>query len=162
MTTPRVSVIVASTGESPHLAEVLARAREQAEAVGGELLLSWNGPGSPEPWRSRVHRVISEPRPGKSLALNAAAAAARAEVCAFLDDDGLPEPGWLATLLASFEREGERLGGVGGRVLPREEESPDWYRRLVEGRASHFLGPRHDLGNEARDYAAERDRKSVV
>src|SRR5690242_14893762 len=40
----------------------------------------------------------AEPRPGLSLARNRGAREARGDMVAYLDDDALPEPGWLAAL----------------------------------------------------------------
>ena len=43
-------------------------------------------------------RVIRQPNAGPGAARNRAAAEARGELLAFLDDDCVPDPGWLATL----------------------------------------------------------------
>lgn len=79
---PRLSweVIVADNGSTDGTAEVL----------------SADVPGLPAP------RRVTEPRRGKSRALNAALRVARGEVVAFLDDDVRPEPGWLEALLRPF------------------------------------------------------------
>jgi arylsulfatase A-like enzyme/glycosyltransferase involved in cell wall biosynthesis len=162
MMTPSVSVpasvILATSGSSDRLAEVLRRAREQADALGGELLLVWNANPADErrPLAPGIaalaHRTIVVPDPGKSRALNAGVREARGRICAFLDDDGLPEDGWLAALLEPFVA--AEVGGVGGRVRPVHEDAPPaWYERLSRGRKSYFLGPLHDLGGEPLDYA---------
>ena len=49
-------------------------------------------------------RVVTEPRPSRSLARNAGAAAAGAERLAFVDAECEADPGWLAALLACLER----------------------------------------------------------
>lgn len=65
---------------------------------------------------------VFEPRAGVSFARNAAIAAAKGEILAFVDDDIRAEDSWLATALSSLEREGADL--VGGRILPEWESPP--------------------------------------
>ncbi len=79
---------------------------------------------------------VHETRPGLSPARNAAlAAAADADFLAFLDDDEVPSPDWLAQLLAVQAARDADV--VTGPTLPRyERPPPDWLR---EGR---FLEPR--------------------
>ncbi len=48
-------------------------------------------------------RYVHEPRPGVANARNAALAATKARYIAFLDDDEIASPGWLAALLATAE-----------------------------------------------------------
>lgn len=156
MTLPSVSVIVATSGGSDRLAEVLRRAREQVDSLGAELILVWNAPPADErrslALAALVHKLVVEPIPGKSRALNSGVGEASGEICAFLDDDGLPEDGWLAALIDPFRA--EDVGGVGGRVRPVHEAAPPaWYERMRSGRKSYFLGPLHDLGDEVRDYS---------
>src|SRR5882762_9839629 len=47
-------------------------------------------------------------------------AQARGDIVAFIDDDGLAVPGWLAQLVEALQQDG--VGGAGGRVSP---EYPD-------------------------------------
>jgi glycosyltransferase involved in cell wall biosynthesis len=64
-----------------------------------------------------------EPRKGIPYARNAAVAAAGdAEWIAFIDDDEIPDPRWLATLLAVQRETGADV--VTGPVLPRFERVP--------------------------------------
>jgi glycosyltransferase involved in cell wall biosynthesis len=49
-------------------------------------------------------RYVAEPRPGVAYARNAGVGAARAPLIAFLDDDQIASPGWLAGLMASQAR----------------------------------------------------------
>jgi glycosyltransferase involved in cell wall biosynthesis len=75
-------------------------------------------------------RYAVEPRKGIPFARNAAVAAAGdAEWLAFIDDDEIPEPSWLATLLRIQSQTGADV--VTGPVLPRFERMPmPW---LVQG-----------------------------
>ena len=83
---------------------------------------------------------------GNSGSVNCAAASASGDVIALLDDDAVPEPGWLAALLDAYT--GENVLGVGGLLTPQwESASPAWfpdeflwvvgcsYRGLPRGRA---------------------------
>jgi len=157
------SVVVATSGTSPCLPNTLRLVREQMRAMAepGELVLAVNDRRQALP-RGRLDELeaaadllLFEPRPGKSHALNQAVRAAAGDVVAFIDDDALPEPGWLEALLRPLLDDPE-LAGVGGRVVPvlPEQGVPGWYRRLVRGRQGYFLGPVHDLGPEARAYDA--------
>lgn len=161
---PAYSVVVATCGASARLLETLARVREQVRALAtpGELVVVVNEPRESLP-RERLDvleaacdLLLFEPRPGKSHALNRAVRTVRGDVVAFIDDDALPEPGWLAALVGPMLADAT-LAGVGGRVIPvlPEDGVPRWYRRLVRGRQGYFLGPVHDLGEGAKDYQAE-------
>ena len=57
-------------------------------------------------------RGIEVYRPGLVHALEAGAAAARADVVAATDDDAVPRPDWLARLMVLYA---DGVGGVGGR-----------------------------------------------
>jgi glycosyltransferase involved in cell wall biosynthesis len=67
-------------------------------------------------------RQVLESRPGANYARNAALAAAEGDIFAFVDDDIRPDETWLATALATLEREHADL--VGGRILPEWESAP--------------------------------------
>lgn len=62
-----------------------------------------------------VFRYLSESQPGKSRALNSGIREARGEIIAFTDDDCIPSPGWVASILKEFESDSE-LSVLGGRV----------------------------------------------
>jgi len=70
-------------------------------------------------------RYLSEPRQGKSYALNSGIREARGEILAFTDDDVIVEPTWLHDLTSSLH-DGEWVGS-GGRILPaRSFVPPRW------------------------------------
>lgn len=90
-------------------------------------------------------RYVHEPTLGLSVARNCGAAAARAEVLAYLDDDAEASAHWLAALWAVFEQE-EKIAIAGGKVTliwPPDTTPPDW---LSDDLASS-LGA-YDLGHE--------------
>lgn len=165
---PAYTVVVATCGDSPHLLPTLDRVRGQMGGLGvpGELVVAVNDHSEAVPRERREALVAAcdvllyEPRHGKSHALNRAVRAARGDVVAFIDDDALPEPGWLSALVGPMLADAA-LAGVGGRVIPvlPERGVPGWYRRLVRGRQGYFLGPVHDLGDARKDYRAERQNE---
>lgn len=94
-------------------------------------------------------RYLSEPRRGKSNALNTGIGASTAPILTFTDDDVEIDRGWLAAMLRAFEETG--CAGVGGRILPKFPATPpDWL--AVTPRVRQILGPlaEFDLGDERR------------
>ncbi len=61
-------------------------------------------------------RYVPEPRSGIRYARNAGAHAARGEIVAFIDDDCIPHPRWLASIVCGF-RDPE-VGCCTGPILP--------------------------------------------
>jgi cellulose synthase/poly-beta-1,6-N-acetylglucosamine synthase-like glycosyltransferase len=88
-------------------------------AVIAEMAAAMNGPVL----------YLEEPRRGISFARNRGLdACIDAEFIAFIDDDEVPEPGWLEALLRRC-RDSD-ADAVGGPVLPRFEVAPpDWARK---------------------------------
>lgn len=71
------------------------------------VLVIDNAPSS-EDTRLLVERYpgasyVREPRPGLNNARNTALRSAQSEIVAFIDDDAMPDPAWLATLLRNFQ-----------------------------------------------------------
>jgi glycosyltransferase involved in cell wall biosynthesis len=109
------------------LAESIASVRSQQLPRGsGRILVVDN---SPDPHRAREFaeqygecanlEFVFEPRPGIANARNVALAACETELLAFIDDDAVAHPGWLAALVKAFDEGGEDVAVVGGRVVPR-------------------------------------------
>ena len=74
---------------------------------------------------------------------------------AFTDDDALPDEGWLQALTEPLLGGPDELAGTGGPVAPIvPEEAPAWFHALLDRYPNTFIGPSHDLGQEACDYAA--------
>ena len=92
-------------------------------------------------WLSFPLRYVAEPRRGISFARNATLRlAGDADWIAFIDDDEIPEPDWLATLFRVQRETGADL--VTGPVLGRFEDPPA--RWILEGR--FFSAPRRPTG----------------
>jgi glycosyltransferase involved in cell wall biosynthesis len=91
-------------------------------------------------------RWIHEPRPGLSNARNLAMWQARAPLLAFIDDDALASPDWLAALVDAFAGFGESVHIVGGPVRPAWSGArPEWLADGLLGYLSLL-----DRGSEAR------------
>jgi GT2 family glycosyltransferase len=159
---PRISVLAVAVEAGERLRRCLEPVRQQAEALHAEVVLVINAaegalaPAAVEALRKLCDVLAFEPSVGKSHALNTGVSLCRGEVIAFTDDDAVPEPGWLEALtgpLLDADRPASRVG-TGGRVVPvyPNEDPPAWYRRLVEDKDRHFLGPAHDLGESTREY----------
>lgn len=73
-------------------------------------------------------RYVAEPRPGLAAARNAALdAAAASRVLVFIDDDGIPEPGWLERLVTTWlTHHADGVAGPAIRQVPPGTEA--WVR----------------------------------
>ena len=98
-------LVVVDNGSTDHTAEVVRRFR----------------PSYPV-------RYIVEPRTGVGRARAAGCAAAAGDVLAFVDDDAIAEPAWLAALEETFCLD-PRVGIVGGRIDALAGGRADWVSR---------------------------------
>lgn len=90
-------------------------------------------------------RYLLEAQPGSAHARNRVLAETDADVVAFLDDDVVPHPGWLAALLQPFRDGADAAGGP--VLLDPRAPRPPW---LDEAGIGGYLSA-HDLGPEQRD-----------
>jgi GT2 family glycosyltransferase len=99
---------------------------------------------------------VPEPELGLSHACNRGAAAASGDLVVFLDDDALPDPGWVEALLAGAARY-PQAGIFGGPIrLLLEAAPPPWFPADVMPFV-HWLG-HHDFGTEDRRLVSEGNR----
>jgi GT2 family glycosyltransferase len=146
------SVIVCTHNRAAVVGRALEGALAQAIPAGAEVLVvdnaSTDGTATALAALSRAAgpglRVVREPLLGLSAARNRGLAEARGEVAVFLDDDAVPQPGWLNALLTPFATSG--VGCAGGRIVIRfPDAQPTWFRAELSAALSGF-----DLGNEPR------------
>ena len=113
MSLPEVSVVIPTFNRLDVLPEVLAALEAQAGAPPFELVVvddgSTDGTASFLAARScRVPtRILTQENRGPAAARNAGVAAARGRLVAFLGDDTVPSPGWLAAHFEAHRRRGD-------------------------------------------------------
>ena len=78
-------------------------------------------------------RYVSEPRTGLCRARNRGALISSADIVAYLDDDSVPEPGWLAGFAVEFEN--PKVMAASGKTVPlrTETESEQLFNRMRGG-----------------------------
>jgi glycosyltransferase involved in cell wall biosynthesis len=153
---PRFSVVVPTHDRIDVLPEVLAALERQVGAPEFEVGVVDDGSTDGtadflDGWRREMAlRVVRQPASGPARARNAGVREASGERVAFLGDDTVPEPGWLAAhARAHAERSGASLLGVIGHTR--------WHRRQ---RLNPFLRYINDYGLQF-GYALIRDRERV-
>ena len=78
--------------------------------------------------------LIRLDEPGVSLARNAGAAAAKTRFIAYIDDDAIPDPSWVAAILQALDEPGLQPALIGGRILPKwEAPLPPWWPESLRG-----------------------------
>ena len=84
-------------------------------------------------------KIVHEPQMGLSFARNRALREAKGDWVVFLDDDAIPEPGWLAAYRRFLSTPpNTRVVAVGSTVIPRYKTPPPAWMRT---RAKLDLGP---------------------
>jgi glycosyltransferase involved in cell wall biosynthesis len=130
-----VSVIVCTRDRSSDLAEAVESLLNQQDVADlqWEILVVDNG--SSDDTRAVTAgvaegagvpvRYFLEEEPGLSHARNRGIRESSGKILAFIDDDAVAEPDWLAEVLPAFAEPG--VVSAGGKILPRMEEArPDW------------------------------------
>jgi GT2 family glycosyltransferase len=90
---------------------------------------------------SRVRLIRHPSSRGPAAARNTGAAAAGTALVAFLDSDVVPEPGWLAPLLAHLADPAVALAAPRIAALPPASGAVGWLDRYERLRSSLDLGP---------------------
>ena len=118
MTPPTISVVICTRDRPQELERCLRSLAAQTEPA-EELIVVDNKPeGDPAAAAAAQRhgaRLVPEPRSGVSRARNAGATAAVGDVVAFVDDDAVPDPGWVAAYQEAFRD--PRVNAATGRVV---------------------------------------------
>jgi glycosyltransferase involved in cell wall biosynthesis len=131
-----VSVILATRNRADLLEQTLRHfTAQQLGALSWQVIVADNGSTdrTPEVLREAAERLplewVTEPAAGKNRALNRALPLARGRFLVFTDDDVVPEPEWIAELVAAADRwPHHRI--FGGRIVPIfPTETPEWLER---------------------------------
>jgi len=150
LTTPTISVIVATRNRRAALEQFLEGVRGLPMEPPWELIVVDNGSGD------GTHDLLvsaaadlplvalEERQHGKSRALNKGLRHARGEILLFADDDIVPDRHWL-TALYQASLEYDQANVFGGRILLNYENLPAW---VVESyNLKTILASEQDLGN---------------
>lgn len=112
------------TRDRPALLQIALAAVTASSYPSFDVIVVDNG-SAPDTTRAIVARhdatYVAEPVVGLSRARNAGARASTAEILAYIDDDAVPETGWLTALARPFED--PRVMFAGGRVIPSRPET---------------------------------------
>jgi glycosyltransferase involved in cell wall biosynthesis len=125
-----VTILICTHQRADSLRRTLASVVDQASAGDAEVVVVDNG--STDDTAAVVAsfpsvRYIYESRLGLCYARNRGWQEARAPIVAYLDDDALAAPGWLAAVRDAFSDGDPSVGCVGGPVLPDwEAPPPSW------------------------------------
>lgn len=152
-TPPKISAIVCTWNNAQSLEATLeSLARQQLPSVIGYevIVVDNNSTDDTAAVAKRFiarhgerFRYVQELAQGLSFARNRGVAESRAEIVAFIDDDAVAEPTWLAELLSAYEQHPE-AACVGGNVALRfpPERKPAWYSHKLDAYLSgHDLPP---------------------
>lgn len=134
------SVVIPTYGRPDELGRCLAAIALQ-DYPRFDVIVVDNSSGDPETeevakrWNARYVRELKR---GLCRARNRGALVSSAEVIAYLDDDAVPETGWLAGLAHEFRD--PLVMGVGGRTMPLRIET-DSERLFAQVRGSAYNRP---------------------
>ncbi|HEY3107277.1 MAG TPA: glycosyltransferase [Chloroflexota bacterium] len=121
---PRPCTVVICTRDRPEALDRCLGAVSALDYPSFDVLVVDNGSsatGTREVAERWGARCTVEPRPGLSRARNRGARESQGDLIAYLDDDALPEPGWLAAL--ERELDDPAVMAVAGRIRPTRLET---------------------------------------
>jgi glycosyltransferase involved in cell wall biosynthesis len=131
----RVTVVICTRQRAASLRRTLLSIVDQARESGAEIIVVDNA--STDDTAAVVHafasvRYVREDHLGLCRARNRGWREAGTPVIAFLDDDAVAAPGWMAAVRGAFADGDPAVGCVGGAVLPDwEVPPPAWLSRRV-------------------------------
>lgn len=151
------SVIIPTMNRGAPLLELLDALSAQATPPGGfeVIIVDSSTDQTPELVRKYIEAHSGEPviqylreeRVGVHYARHRGARAARGEIFVQIEDDAMPEPGWLIALLEPYA-EADTLA-TGGRTAPRFEGEPPWW--ILEEQNLNYLSI-SSLGDKRREF----------
>lgn len=136
----RLTVAVCTNRKPAQISATVAELERQlrdVQGAAGLVVASGVGGGDLDELRDVAAdhgmRCIEAPTPGLSIARNAALeAAGDADVIAYLDDDAIPAPGWLANLAAHWAQAPLDIACIGGAIDPLfSAPPPAWMSKRV-------------------------------
>lgn len=138
---PSISVIICTRNRAVLLEKCLSSIEEQTLSTDAfEVLVVDNGSSDDTPlllknFSKRLPLVvITEPVVGLSRARNTGWKNAKSDYIAFLDDDAMADPDWLASGLRSFETVRPIPAALTGPIrLVWEEKGPEWLIPDIQG-----------------------------
>jgi len=91
-------------------------------------------------------RYFFEPKQGKPYALNLGVKEAKGEILVFTDDDCLVDKNYLSIIYKAFQKDGNEIGLVGGRITPHwvdGNQPPKWFDEIKSDSElkTYFNGP---------------------
>jgi glycosyltransferase involved in cell wall biosynthesis len=134
------SVVIPTAGRPEELDRCLTAVAAQTYPR-FDIIVVDNTDGDPETeriarkWNARYVRELKR---GLCRARNRGALVSSADVIAYLDDDSVPEPGWLAGLADEFRD--KDVMGVGGKTIPLRLET-DSEKLFADVRGSAYNRP---------------------
>jgi len=134
------SVVIPTSGRPEELDRCLEAVSAQ-DYPSFDVIVVDNTEGDPETeritrkWKARY---VKELKKGLCRARNRGALVSSADVIAYLDDDSVPEKGWLTGLAAEFED--PMVMGVGGKTIPLKVET-DSERLFAQVRGDAYNRP---------------------
>ncbi|HEY3186161.1 MAG TPA: glycosyltransferase [Solirubrobacteraceae bacterium] len=153
------SVVICTHNRAGLIGRAVEAAVAEARVGGGDVLVVDNASSDETPavlarlaaTHAPVLRVVREPELGLSVARNRALREVRHEIAAFLDDDAVPRPGWLAALCLPYAD--AAVACVGGRIrLQFASPPPSWLVPALHSALSAF-----DAGDTPRRLRYGRD-----
>ena len=148
---PRVTVIVCTRDRPAELENCLA-ALEKENYPSFRVLVVDNATGTKarDICRPREITCIHAPGPGVGRAMNVGARAARGDVIAFIDDDAVPEPGWLDALVRDFAD--PTVAAVTGRIRFMKAQDDSRAMSTEEAPDGQICRPRGSFDKGTRDW----------
>lgn len=154
---PPISVVVPTRDPDEHIVACLDSLNRQ-KYPDYEVVVVDNAPTTDALARLLANRTskvplrrVVEPRPGVAWARNSGWRVAAGKIVAFLDDDEIADPHWLAEIARGF-RVRDDVRGVTGAILPvaLDTQAQDWFEQAgghVKGRG--FRQAVFDLASHA-------------